>query len=50
MTFYMGWNPDDPGDGASCTIEDVAFSTKTPDPAIYQPPANAVIDDSPAGH
>jgi hypothetical protein len=50
MTLYMGWNPDDPGDGKSFTIEDVRFSRKAPDPDIYAPPTDAVIDDSPPKH
>ncbi len=44
MTFYTGWNPDDPGRGASCTVENATLSTEAPDPAIYSPPADAVID------
>ncbi len=50
MTFYMGGNPDDPGEGSSFTIEDVRFSRKAPDRSIYAPPADAVIDDSPPRH
>ncbi len=47
MTFYAGWNPDDPGEGAAFTIENVTFSTEPPDPAIYSPPPDAVIDAAP---
>ncbi len=50
MTFYMGWNPDDPGDGKAFTIEDVRFSRRAPNPDIYAPPTDAVIDDSPPKH
>ena len=50
MTFYPGWNPDDPGEGASFTIEDVQFDTARPDDALYQAPADAVIDDGDDGH
>jgi len=45
MTFYGGWDPEDPGEGASFTIENVSFSEEAPDPAIYAPPAGAVIAD-----
>ena len=45
MTFYAGWKPDDPGEGASFTIEQVRFSRRAPDPALYTPPAGAVIAD-----
>ena len=44
MTFYAGWDPDETGQGASCTVENVTLSTQAPDPAIYRPPADAVID------
>ena len=44
MTFHAGWNPDDPGEGASFTIEEAAFSTEPPNPSIYEPPADAVIE------
>lgn len=44
MTFYSGWNPDDPGQGASCTVQNVSFSTRPPDPSIYSPPLGAFID------
>jgi len=50
MTLYMGWNPDDPGEGKPFTIEDVRFSRKAPDPDIYAPPTDAVIDHSPPKH
>jgi hypothetical protein len=50
MTLYMGWNPDDPGEGKSFTIEDVRFSRKAPNPDLYAPPTDAVIDDSPPNH
>ncbi len=45
MTFHAGWNPDDPGEGASFSIENVSFSAEAPDPAIYAPPPGAVIAD-----
>ena len=44
MTFYSGWNPDDPGKGASFTVENAQLSTQAPNPAIYNPPAGAVIE------
>lgn len=44
MTFHAGWNPDDPGEGASFTIEEAAFSNEPPNPSIYEPPADAVIE------
>ena len=50
MTFYAGWNPDNPGDGASFTIEEVKLETKRPKASLYKAPANAVIDDSPEEH
>jgi len=50
LTYYPGWNPDNPGEGAVYTIENVSFSTKSPNKSIYDPPANAVIDTSPSLH
>ena len=47
MTFYAGWNPDNPGDGASFTIEDVKLDMKRPKSSLYKAPADAVIDGSP---
>ncbi len=44
MTFHPGWSPDDPGEGASFTIKHAAFSTEPPDPSIYEPPVDAVIE------
>ncbi len=38
MTFHQGWNPENPGDGATFTITDVKFDTVAPDRAIYAPP------------
>jgi hypothetical protein len=38
MTFHQGWNPENPGDGATFTITDVEFDTAAPDPAIYAAP------------
>ncbi len=38
MTFYQGWNPENPGDGATFTITDVTFDTTAPDGAIYAQP------------
>lgn len=46
MTFYAGWNPDDPGDGASFTIEDVKLEAKRPKADLYKAPEDAVIDGS----
>ncbi len=45
MTFYQGWNPENPGDGATFTITDVTFGTTAPDRALYAPPASAVLDE-----
>lgn len=50
VTFYPGWNPDNPGDGASYTIENVKFSQVSPDKSIYDPPSDATIDLSPELH
>lgn len=50
LTFYPGWNPDDPGKGATYTVEDVKFSTVAPDKSIYDPPDSAVMDTSPSVH
>jgi len=44
MTFYPGWNRDEPGDGASFSIDDVILSATPPAPELYRPPAEAVID------
>ena len=44
MTFYSGWNPDDPGEGASFTVGNVKISATVPDPTIYNPPSGAVIE------
>ncbi|MCH7547572.1 MAG: hypothetical protein IID30_14315 [Planctomycetes bacterium] len=49
MTFYAGWNPDNPvapGTGASFTIEDVKLDTRRPKASLYKAPADAVIDGS----
>lgn len=45
VTYYGGWNPDDPGDGSTYVIEDVAFDLNPPAADFYAPPANAVIAD-----
>ncbi|MCZ6835543.1 MAG: hypothetical protein O7G85_07195 [Planctomycetota bacterium] len=45
MTFYVGWNPENPGDGASFTIEDVKFSKSTPKKSLYKAPTDAEIAD-----
>lgn len=50
LTFYSGWNPDDPGEGATYTIENVTFSSVAPNKSIYDPPADSVIDTSPSLH
>ena len=50
MTFYAGWNPDDPGEGASFTIEDVRITDRAPDAMLYQAPDHAATDDRPAIH
>ncbi|MHC4947533.1 MAG: hypothetical protein ACYTG1_04640 [Planctomycetota bacterium] len=49
ITFHPGWNPDDPGDGATTVVRDVAFDRAAPDPALYAPPADAVIDAGDGG-
>ena len=38
MTFHQGWNPENPGDGATFTITDVTFDAIAPDRAIYAQP------------
>jgi len=50
LTFYPGWNPEDPGKGASYTVDNAKFSTESPDKSIYKPTAKAVIDNSPSLH
>jgi len=50
LTFYPGWNPDDPGQGYATVIKNVSFSDNSPDPSMYNPPNAAVIDDSPEVH
>ena len=45
MTYYAGWNPDDPGDGATYLIENVVFDPNPPAADYYAPPADAVIAD-----
>jgi len=50
VTFYKGWNPDNPGKGATYTVENVEFSNSAPDKSIYDPPADAVIDTSTSKH
>ena len=37
MTFYAGWNPDNPGDGASFTIEEVSSKRSDPRRACIRP-------------
>lgn len=43
MTFYGGWNPENPGQGASFKIEKASLTQQAVDPAIYDPPNGAVI-------
>jgi len=50
LTFYPGWNPEDPGEGSVTVIKNVSFSDDSPNPSIYNPPSGAVIDDSPEVH
>lgn len=47
MTFYE-WSDDNLGDTAigSMTVENVSFKKESPDPAIFQKPAGAVVDNS----
>jgi len=47
MTFFAGWNPEDPGDGATFTVEDVVFSKIAPDAGLYTRPADAVTTARP---
>ena len=48
MTYYKGWNDGNlKGDGASCTVENAAFSPKPVNPSIYSRPAEGIVDDSP---
>ena len=44
MTFYGGWNPDDPGDGATFSITNVSFGEQAPDRSIFAPPPGAKVD------
>ena len=44
MTFYKGWNPDDPGDVATFSVTKVGFSEQAPDPSIFAPPQGAKVD------
>ncbi len=50
LTFYPGWNPEDPGERSVTVIKNVSFSDDSPNPSIYSPPSGAVIDDSPEVH
>jgi len=50
LTYYPGRNPDDPGEGAVTLVKNVKLSKKTPAPSIYNPPANAQIDNAPEIH
>ncbi|MEM9419511.1 MAG: hypothetical protein AAGA25_10750 [Planctomycetota bacterium] len=44
LTFYVGWNPSDPGEGAVTQVSELDFRTQRPDAAIYRVPADATID------
>jgi len=50
MTFYSGFNPDNPGDGATFTITKVQLDESAPDPSIYEQPQGTAIDQTPAKH
>jgi len=50
LTFYPGWNPENPGEGFVTVIKNASFSDDSPDPSIYNPPSGAVIDNSPEVH
>lgn len=50
LTFIPGWNPENPGEGAAVLVDDLNFSTQSPNPEIFNPPADAVIVDSPQVH
>lgn len=50
LTFYPGWNPENPGEGFVTVIKNVSFSDNPPNPLIYNPPSGAIIDDSPEFH
>jgi hypothetical protein len=45
VTYYAGWNPEEPGDGATYVVEDVVFDLNSPADDYYAPPADAVIAD-----
>ncbi|MBB6429546.1 hypothetical protein [Algisphaera agarilytica] len=44
LTFYAGWNPDDPGQGAVTEVSELDFRTQRPNANIYRVPADATID------
>lgn len=50
LTLYVGWNPDNPGEGASFTVTDFRLSTTAPNERQFIAPADAVRDDRPALH
>ena len=50
LTFYPGWNPDEPGEGFVTVVKNVSFSDDSPDSSIYNPPNEAVLNDSPEVH
>ncbi|MHC5113805.1 MAG: hypothetical protein ACYTGP_05195 [Planctomycetota bacterium] len=50
LTFHPGWNPDDPGEGHSFTVEDVHLSAVAPDASLYARPKGATVDARPAVH
>jgi hypothetical protein len=44
MTFHGGWNPDDPGEGATFIIRDVDLRSDSPDAGLFVAPADAVLE------
>ncbi|WP_428389425.1 DUF6503 family protein [Mucisphaera sp.] len=43
LTFYPGWNPSDPGEGASYEISGIDLGTELPDANLYEAPSGAEI-------
>lgn len=44
LTFYAGWNPENPGDGAVTQVSELDFRADRPDAAIYDRPEDATLD------
>lgn len=45
LTFYPGWNPENPGEGKSATVSNVKVGKAAPDAALFAQPADAVASD-----